>query len=553
MRPKDHPQVTRYAIGIAFMVVFSCDSFQEDFIQKENQIVFSQTEFYTTPGVPVEIDIKALVKQAFTNATLKVSQNPTKGQLTQPDEIILVYTPNENFFEGEDQFVISVLSNGQTLKTETITIFMTGSPWATYFGGSDYENGNSVAFDVFGNVYLAGSTVSTSGITFNGHQNSHGGGYLDAFLVKFNSNGVLQWATYYGGNESDHSYSLSVDAIGNVYLAGTTGSTSGIASNGHKNSFGGGQSDAFLVKFNANGQRQWATYYGSSGDELGYSTAVDSDGNVYLAGATQSTSGIASGGYQNTYGGSSYDAFLVKFNANGQRQWATYYGENRSEMGRSVAVDVSRNVYLAGVAGGDAFIVKFNRNGSRQWGAIYGGNGNNDQALSITTDDLGNVYLAGVTDSSSGIAEGGHQNIYGGGDWDVFLVKFNTSGARQWATYYGGVGSEWGNSVAVDLSGNVYLSGGTSSTSGIASSDYQDTYGGGGDAFLAKFSSNGERLWAKYYGSGSNEEGSSVSVDFFGSIYLAGSTTSESGIATGGHQNTYGGGWDAFLVKFISN
>jgi hypothetical protein len=250
----------------------------------------------------------------------------------------------------------------------------------------------------------------------------------------------LVWATYYGGSIEDKGNSCAVDGSGNVYLTGATESTNNIASGGHQNTFGG-NSDAFLVKFNSSGVRQWATYYGGSEYDYGNSCATDNSGNVYLAGATESTNNIASGGHQNSYGGG-YDAFLVKFNSSGVRQWATYYG------GSGV-------VYL--------------------------------QGNSCSTDGNGNVYLAGVTSSASNIASGGHQNSFGGGGTDAFLVKFNSAGIRQWATYYGGSEYDYGNSCATDLSGNVYLAGYTESTNNIASGGHQNTYGGGGDGYLVKF------------------------------------------------------------------
>jgi len=139
---------------------------------------------------------------------------------------------------------------------------------------------------------------------------------VDAFLVKFNSSGVRQWGTYYGGTVNDEESSCATDASGNVYLAGRTKSTTAIATTGaHQTTYGGGYYDAFLVKFNSSGVRQWGTYYGGTGTDEGRSCATDTSGNVYLAGYTQSTTGIATtGAHQTTYGGSS-DAFLVKFDA----------------------------------------------------------------------------------------------------------------------------------------------------------------------------------------------------------------------------------------------
>jgi hypothetical protein len=391
----------------------------------------------------------------------------------------------------------------------------------------------------------------------------------------------LSWATYYGGSGFDKGISCAVDIDKNVYLAGITNSTSGIASGGHRATFGLGE-DAFLVKFNSAGVRQWATYYGStvSWGEIPISCAVDSYGNVYLAGNTNSTSGIASGGHQNSFGGNSTDLFLVKFNSAGARLWATYYGGWGLEHEVSCAVDNFGNVYLAGMidrfttgiaAGGhqdtfggmlDLFLVKFNYAGTREWATYYGGLGAEENP-SCAVDGNGNVYLAGTTSSTSGIASGGHQNTHGGGSngfyiMDAFLVKFNSTGVRQWATYYGGSSVDVSQSCAVDGSGNVYLAGGTNSTGDIASGGHQNTHGGGSngwyitDAFLVKFNSVGVRQWGTYYGGSSPDGSYSCAVDVSGNTYLAGITESTSGIASGGHQNTTGGSSDAFLVKFNS-
>jgi hypothetical protein len=272
-------------------------------------------------------------------------------------------------------------------------------------------------------------------------------------LEKFNSNtdividpGLL-WATYYGGSVGDErSESCTVDGNENVYLSGNTQSTSNIASGGYQNTSGGGR-DAFLVKFNSLGVRQWATYYGGSGEDNGYNCATDMSGNIYLAGSTFSSNNIASGGHRNTQGDSA-NAFLVKFNNAGVRQWATYYG-----------------------------------------GINFSGSDKDYSGGFCAIDGSGNVYLSGNTMSTSNIASGGYQNTFGG-MMDAFLVKFNNAGVRQWATYYGGSGEEITTGCATDGSGNVYLAGSTSSFSNIASGGHRNTLEGEDDLFLAKFSNS---------------------------------------------------------------
>ena len=445
--------------------------------------------------------------------------------------------------------------------------------WGTYYGGTGDDYVESCATDTSGNIYLSGNTYSTSGIATTGAHQDTSGGRNDAFLVKFNSSGVRQWGTYYGGTGGDDTYSCATDASGNIYLSGYTTSTSGIATTGAHQDTLKGTTDNFLVKFNSSGVRQWGTYYGGRGYDRGLSCATDASGNIYLSGYTTSTSGIATtGAHQTTYGGGSNDAFLVKFNSSGVRQWGTYYGGTGYDYSFSCATDASGNIYLAGwtnstsgiattgahqttYGGGsyDAFLVKFNSSGVRQWGTYYGGTGY-DYSFSCATDASGNIYLSGDTRSTSGIATtGAHQTTYGGGSYDAFLVKFNSSGVRQWGTYYGGRGYDRGLSCATDTSGNIYLSGATYSTSGIATTGaYQDTLRGSYDAFLVKFNSSGVRQWGTYYGGTGGDDIYSCATDASGNIYLSGDTRSTSGIATtGAYQDTLKGGVDACLVKFF--
>jgi len=331
---------------------------------------------------------------------------------------------------------------------------------------------------------------------------------------------VRTWGTYYGGSGDDIGYSCTTDASGNVYMAGYTNTSPGtsIATSGSHQSAIGGSSDAFVVKFNSAGIRQWGTYYGGSGYEEGNSCATDASGNVYMAGYTQSSGGIATAGsHQSARGGTgqNFDAFLVKFNSAGIRQWGTYYGGSGDDYGYSCTTDASGNVYMAGYTdtspgtsiatagshqsarGGtgqnfDAFLVKFNAAGIRQWGTYYGGSGD-DYGYSCTTDANGNVYMAGYTYTSPGTSiatAGSHQSAIGG-SYDAFLVKFNSAGIRQWGTYYGGSGDDYGYSCTTDASGNVYMAGWTDTNSGTSiatAGSHQSAHGGGFyDAFLVKF------------------------------------------------------------------
>jgi len=524
---------------------------------------FMEYDFIIHPGADPSL-IKLSIQDADGYAITQEGELQIKtalGELTEKKPVTYDEQGNviascfEKYTDGSIGFAVKPIE-GQTLRIDPeIT-------WATYYGGAGDDYGNSCAIDGAGNVYLAGTTTSNAGIASGGFQNSSGGSF-DAFIVKFNSAGGRLWSTFYGGYSDDYGTSCAVDSIGNVYLAGYTYSAGGIAAGGFQNT-PGGILDAFLAKFSANGSRLWGTYYGGSAEDEGTSCCVDRSGNVYLAGYTGSTTGIASGGFQNTFGGGYYDAFLAKFNATGNRLWATYYGGASDDLANSCAVDGTGNVFLVGCTNSaagialngmdntlsptgfyDAFLVKFNSAGTRQWGTYYGGAGD-DVATSCVIDISGNLVVAGYSSSPNGIAPSGFK----GGYYDAFISKFSTTGAAIWVSYYGGTGIDYGNACATDVGGNVYLAGSTNSPTGIAYGGFQNTYAGGTDAFLARFSSAGVRIWGSYYGGAAADFGNACAVRSTDSVYLAGYTVSVSGVASGGFQNTFGGGsYDAFLAK----
>lgn len=375
----------------------------------------------------------------------------------------------------------------------------------------------------------------------------------------------ISWATYYGGNTTEFGQACCTDNNDNVYLAGSTKSSVGIAASGFSNTFGGGF-DAFLVKFNSSGQRLWATYYGGNKIDYGNGCAADKNGNVYLSGATESPNNISTDIYQDLYGGAS-DAFIVKFNSNGQRQWATYFGQSDYDAGNGCAVDIYGNLYLTGrtfsiadmnVGGfqnyfggsADAFLTKFSSSGMLLWSTYYGGGGE-DYGETCSTDKFGNVYMVGSTLSTNNISTNGSGNS---GTWDGFIVKFNSSGQRLWGTYFGGLDEDHVTACAPDANGNVYLTGNTLSSQYISYNGFQNVHGGSEDAFLVKLDNTANILWTTYYGGNSGDYGTSCVVDTFGDIYLAGYTSSESNISSGGFQDTVKNWYfDAFAAKFKSS
>lgn len=537
-------------------------------------------EFVVRPGADagkIKLKYKGATRLQV-NANGSLSAHTPLGHLEEEAPYSYVLQSNSRQMPIDSRFKLEgdVVKFNVAPYTGTLIIDPT-LEWGTYYGGYGFDLGTVLSCDNAGNVYVTGASWFSMDIATTGSYQYTSAGDFDAFLVKFNKDGDRLWGTYFGGPSVDYGFGLTCDAYNSIYLSGQTLSSSGIATTGSyqpsKNAAIG--TDAFLAKFDSSGARIWATYYGGPGDDNGGFCAYDPKGYVYLTGFTNSTSDIAGSGFQNTYGGGTNDGFLAKFDTAGNFQWGTYYGGAGDDQSEGVASDGAGNVYIGGhtnstsgiasasahqtaIGGGyDDFVVKFDSAGARSWGTYYGGL--NDEYTggfhTVACDKHGSVFLAGHSSSTSGIAStGSYQDTLNGGK-DAFLVKFNTTGARTWATYYGGSDDDYGGAISCDAAGDIYWCGITHSANNMASGGaYQTVYGGApSDAFLAKFSNSGDRVYGTYYGGGSLDEAYAVAFDNEGNAYISGGTVSTTGIATpGSFLTTFNNGIAVFLAKFCA-
>ncbi|MCW5908698.1 MAG: T9SS type A sorting domain-containing protein [Chitinophagales bacterium] len=465
-----------------------------------------------------------------------------------------------------------------------ITIDPPTRAWATYYGGSGSDIVWAMSTDQLNNVIATGQTTSATAIATTGAHLTTIAGAVDVLVAKFDSTGVRQWGTYYGGTQDDIARAVSTSSSNEIVIAGYTKSNSGIATAGTFQTVYTTNNEMFVAKFSSTGVLQWGTYYGFTADDYAYGCAV-SGSHVYVAGETLNgtATSLATTGAHQTVGNGNIEAILIKLNLNdGTRAWATFYGGVLADGGRSCAVDASGNVYFAGytqsqnttlqyhiatsgahdttyAGSDDGFLVKFNSAGTRLWSTYYGG-GLADVIRSCVVDGSNNVYISGVTASSADITtSGSHRSGYLGSATfsEGFVAKFNASGVRQWGTYSGGNNTDEIWASAVTKNDEIMVVGETKSTANVATGDaHQGTYGGGSwDVYLNVYSADGTTLvWGTYYGGTGSDEGVAAAVDKSGNYFLGGITTSANTsnvIATNGaHQTTAGGGNDGLVAKF---
>ena len=321
---------------------------------------------------------------------------------------------------------------------------------------------------------------------------------------------VLAYSTYLGGSGSEGGGGLSggiaVDSAGNAYVTGRTSSTdfptvNPIQSTNH------GAVDAFVTKFNADGSALvYSTYLGGSGDDIGTAITVDSTGNAYVTGITSSTDfPTTPGAFQPTCAGSCGSAFVTEINSSGS---ALVYSS-----------------YLGGSGGANA--------------------------AGIAVDGSGNAYVAGYAFEDFPTTPGAFQRTYGG-NGDAFASEVNPTGtALVYSTYLGGSNTDFGDGIAVDSSGNAYVTGLTESTDFPTASAIQPTFNGGNmDAFVTKLNADGSALiYSTYLGGSGDDVGFGVAVDAAGNAYIAGRTYSTDFPTANAFQPTNHGAPDAFVTK----
>jgi hypothetical protein len=417
---------------------------------------------------------------------------------------------NHGGFYGYDVFVAKINPAGSALV------------YSTYLGGSGDDNGQGIAVDSAGNVYLTGYTSSTDFPTENPIQAANAGGdeycACDAFVAKINPSGsALVYSSYLGGSGEDQGYGIAADNEGNAYVTGATCSTNFPTMNALQPNFGGGDgdpdcTDAFVTKINATGSALvYSTYLGGSREDYGYGISLDNTGNVYVTGATCSADFPTMNPLQPNYAGSGGDlvcgdAFVAKINPSGSALvYSTYLGGSAQDQGRGIAVDSAGNAYITGQTissdfptknplqpgyhgNYDAFVAKINPAGSALVYSTYLGGSGGDGGFGIAVDSVGDAYVTGYTTSYNFPVKNPLQRKVSGRNYpNVFLSKINPTGsAFFYSTYLGGTGQDIGFGIAVDSAGSAYVTGTTSSTNFPTKNPLQPANGGFYDAFVAK-------------------------------------------------------------------
>lgn len=463
--------------------------------------------------------------------------------------------------------------------------------YSTFLGGANVDLGSDITVDASGNAYVAGTTQllsipSTFPTTAGAFDTTHNGSQ-DAFVTKINSTGsALVYSTFIGGSDLDGASAIALDAAGNAYVTGTTSSTDfpttvGAFDNTHNGIPG---SDAFVTKLNASGSALvYSTYLGGLEQDAGRGIAVDTSGNAYVGGDTRSSGfPTTAGAFDTTHNpNDDPEIFVTKVNPTGSALvYSTFLGISS---GGSLALDASGNAYVTGSTssaaypttvgafdtthngGSDVVVTKLNSSGSALVYSTFIGSSGNENGDGIALDASGNAYITGDTTSTGFPTTVGAFDTSFNGSFDAFVTKLNPSGSAPlvYSTFLGDVDFDSGNDLAVDTSGNVYLTGTTGSPNFPTTADAFDTSFNGGptDVFVTKLNPTGSAplVYSTFLGGSgiegqtgiADDEGLGIALDLAGGFYVTGATRSVNFPTTAGaFDTTHNGVSDAFVTKF---
>jgi len=411
--------------------------------------------------------------------------------------------------------------------------------FVSYLGGQGNDIGRDLVIGSGGEVFLTGDTDSTD-FPVPGGLYTENAGSTDAFVAVLNATGsVLNYSTYLGGSGVDHGFGVSLDSAGPVYVAGDTFSTDFPTTPGAYSETPAGGAEAYVVKFNSDGSSLlYSTYIGGGSDDSAHDVKVDSADQAYIVGSTSSSDFPVApdpGAVQISIAGGS-DAFIARLNASGTAlSFSTYLGGSQNDAATSLVLDDSGTVFVTGYTysgdfplaessfqnflGGenDAFVAVINNSGeSLLYSTFLGGDGP-DVGRDLDFDNLGNLYVTGETGSTDFPVAGNAFQTSLEGTQDAFLTGFNNDGsALIFSSYLGGDANDVGNDVAVNDSGQIFITGRTNSSNfPTTTGAFQPDNAGAVDAFivnidgLATDSISGK---VTAFGSGDPVEGVEVEV-----------------------------------------
>jgi hypothetical protein len=344
--------------------------------------------------------------------------------------------------------------------------------WNRTWGGANRDDGSEVAVSNTGDIYQVGSTWS------------YGSGDSDVVLLKYDASGNLLWYKTWGGTLWDYAIGIAASNTGEIYITGNT------------KSYGSGDSDFFLLKYDSPGNLIWSRIWGGTSEDIAGGVAASGTGDIYITGCTKS------------YGAGDSDIVLLRYDSSGSLLWNKTWGGTNADLALGIATSSTEGIYITGdthtytTGECETIVLSYDSSGNLLWNRTWGGV-RSDYGNDVAASNFGDIFVTGQTYS------------YGAGDFDIFLLDYNSSGNLVWNKTWGGASRDAGRKVAVSDLGDIYIAG-----------DYGD------QAVLLKYDPSGNLTWYKYVrtsGSGGIALSNTGDIYVSSDIYVAGDTSSDQG------------------------
>jgi hypothetical protein len=400
--------------------------------------------------------------------------------------------------------------------------------WLGSFGVNGQQQAYSVAVGGGDDVIIAGGFTVVLPLGGSGPPPLFSAGGSDAFVAKFDTSGIYQWALAFGdASMYQEALAVATDAQGNIYVVGDFDGTINFGGNTLTSA---GLIDGFLAKLSPTGVHLWSKRFGTNGPQVLTHVAVDSAGNVIVLGKGQSSIDFG-GGVLTSAGG--MDVFLAKFDSNGNHVFSKRFGGATDDQPSGLAVagtDILVSITtdggvdfgggnLASAGSYDIMLGRLTGAGAHVYSKKFG-DGTNQVGSSLAVDAMGNALLTGRIEGTIQLG-GAAGNITATGMFDGFLAKLDTTGNGLWVKQYGGAGvSVIGNGVATGANGDVVVTGSASGAFDFGGG--MTPVGGGNDFFTVRYDSTGKHLWSVRGGDAANQVGASVAIDSAGNVPVAG-------------------------------
>jgi hypothetical protein len=439
--------------------------------------------------------------------------------------------------------------------------------WSTFLGGSEDESGNAVVVDASGNAYTTGFTFSAnfpaSG-TYRGLMDV----YVAKFdsIGK-----TLLYAGFFGGAQFEQGNAIALDGAGNIYVTGNTSSSVFPTTFGAYDTTYNGGTDVFVLSLSNTGVLRYSTFLGTDGEEFAHGIAIDDQGRPYVVGETNAaTFPMTTGAYDTTYNGGTYDVFVTRLAADlGSLSYSTFLGGSLTDQGNGIVLDGNK-AYVVGTTtssnypttasaldrvnnASDAFVSELSADGGSLLASTYLGGTGDDGGQAIARGDLGQFLVTGWTRSTNYPTTVGAYDVSANGGSDAFVTKLNASlSALTYSTYLGGPQDEVGYSIAVNNFAGAWVTGTTASITFPQIGATQGGYAGGTDAFVTRVLPAGTGInFSTCLGGNGYDAGLGIALDPTGNAWVTGVTVNGTFPVTPlSYDTTYNGLNDAFLVRY---